>query len=106
MSERTKNSWNKGKTGPGSRSSSGLSRDSPEERPRYLIRQMKDLREPMHILMDCCPSFFTVPVFRSRMRPEERRTQAPDAAAAGAVAAARAPGNGGDEQDKRRQWYL
>lgn len=39
----------------------------------YLILQMKDLREPMHILMDCCPSFLTVPVFKSRMRPEDRR---------------------------------
>lgn len=35
-----------------------------------LILQMKDRREPMHMRMDdCCPSFFTVPVFRSRMRP-------------------------------------
>ena len=34
------------------------------------MRQMNDLREPMHILMeDCWPSFFTVPVFRSRTRP-------------------------------------
>lgn len=41
-----------------------------------LILQMKDLREPMHILMDdCCPSFLTVPVFRSKIRPErDRRT--------------------------------
>lgn len=38
--------------------------------PTHLILQMKDLREPMHMRMDdCCPSFFTVPVFRSRMRP-------------------------------------
>lgn len=33
---------------------------------------MKDLREPMHILMDCCPSFFTVPVFKSRIRPKKQ----------------------------------
>lgn len=39
----------------------------------YLIRQMKDLREPMHILMDCCPSFFTVPVFKSRIRPKKKK---------------------------------
>lgn len=39
----------------------------------HLIRQMKDLREPMHILMDCCPSFFTVPVFKSRIRPKNSK---------------------------------
>lgn len=38
----------------------------------HLMRQMKERREPIHILMDdCCPSFFTVPVFRSRIRPLE-----------------------------------
>lgn len=40
-----------------------------------LILQMKDRREPMHMRMDdCCPSFFTVPVFRSRMRPRGEDT--------------------------------
>lgn len=48
----------------------------PHDRPdrqTHLILQMKDLLEPMHMRMDdCCPSFLTVPVFRSRMRPGER----------------------------------
>jgi hypothetical protein len=35
---------------------------------------MKERLEPMHIRMDdCCPSFLTVPVFRSRIRPERER---------------------------------
>ncbi|KAJ3594167.1 hypothetical protein NHX12_006498 [Muraenolepis orangiensis] len=38
------------------------------------MRQMKERREPIHILMDdCCPSFFTVPVFRSRILPAQHR---------------------------------
>lgn len=38
----------------------------------HLMRQMNERREPMHILMeDCCPSFFTVPVFKSKIRPVE-----------------------------------
>lgn len=42
--------------------------------PTNLILQMKERREPIHMRMDdCCPSFFTVPVFRSRMRPEGER---------------------------------
>lgn len=37
------------------------------------MRQIKERRDPMHILMDdCWPSFFTVPVFRSRMRPVQK----------------------------------
>ncbi len=42
------------------------------------MRQMKERREPMHILMeDCCPSFFTVPVLRSRIRPVNTQTADP-----------------------------
>lgn len=40
----------------------------------HLMRQMNERREPMHILMeDCWPSFFTVPVFRSKIRPASTR---------------------------------
>lgn len=43
--------------------------------PTNLILQMKERREPIHMRMDdCCPSFFTVPVFRSRMRPGGERS--------------------------------
>lgn len=36
---------------------------------------MKERLEPIHILIeDCCPSFFTVPVFRSKIRPDETQT--------------------------------
>ena len=39
----------------------------------HLILQMKERRAPILILADdaCCPSFFTVPVFRSSIRPGE-----------------------------------
>lgn len=38
----------------------------------YLILQMKERLDPMHILIeDCWPSFFTVPVFKSRIRPKK-----------------------------------
>lgn len=40
----------------------------------YLILQMKERLDPMHILIeDCWPSFFTVPVFKSRIRPRKAR---------------------------------
>jgi len=68
----SKKSWNKSTMGPGSNSSFRLKLDFPEDPPHYLIRQMKDLREPIHILMDCWPSFLTVPVFKSRIRPKGR----------------------------------
>lgn len=43
--------------------------------PTNLILQMKERREPMHMRIDdCCPSFFTVPVFRSKMRPVGERS--------------------------------
>lgn len=38
----------------------------------YLILQIKERLDPMHILIeDCWPSFFTVPVFKSRIRPRK-----------------------------------
>lgn len=43
----------------------------------HLILQMKERRAPMLILTDdWLPSFFTVPVFRSSMRPERERDRA------------------------------
>lgn len=40
----------------------------------YLILQMKERLDPMHILIeDCWPSFFTVPVFKSRIRPRKAK---------------------------------
>lgn len=43
----------------------------------HLILQMKERRAPMLILTDdWLPSFFTVPVFRSSMRPERERQSA------------------------------
>lgn len=43
--------------------------------PTNLILQMKERREPMHMRIDdCWPSFFTVPVFRSKMRPVGERS--------------------------------
>lgn len=42
----------------------------------HLILQMKERRAPMLILTDdWLPSFFTVPVFRSSMRPERDRRE-------------------------------
>lgn len=66
----SKKHWNKGMKGTLASSASG-SNETSKDSLHYLIRQIKDLREPMHILMDCWPSFLTVPVFKSRMRPKE-----------------------------------